>query len=363
MVQPTQPSALSTATARSSFARKFNALILLILLPVSTFAAPVYAGVVASRQESAATAVSSDRYFEFHSGFWINLHLFLYEEASTRTAAPGRGREAEFTADSTISATLSGDEKTKWDAAVAYYQSNLAMLDLQTNDHMRMIKLELENLENASTLSRSHLDPALIRVLDNAAPVYRAHWWTQHDQANRNWIAAATQLADTDGGPLSQKIATAYETNWPDNPMRVDVVAYANYSGAFTTLLPTRIIVSSQDPGNQKMTALEVLFHEGSHALVSTVGNLLLQDYAAHKKAAPPDLLHAILYFTTGYFVKQLHPDYLPYADEAGLWSQGQWPIFEAAIIRDWQPHLEGKTTVGVALSQLVADLVATAGR
>jgi hypothetical protein len=313
-----------------------------------------------SSQDSAGTAVTADRYFEFHSGFWINMHLFLLEEAITRKGARDMGREAEFTADSTISATLNGDDKSKWDAAIAYYQANLISLDLLTNDRMRTIKNTLENLENSSSVSNSHLEPGLVRVLDNAADVYRSHWWPAHDKANRDWIDAVSTLADRNGDQLVQQISIAYETPWPDTPLRVDVAAYANSSGAFTTLLPTRITISSQDPANQKLTALEALVHEASHAMVEKIGNDVISGFAAHRKTAPPDLLHAVLYFTTGYYVKQIDADYIPYADGNGLWQQTSWNGFHAAIIKDWQPHLEGRSTVGTAISQLVADVIAS---
>jgi hypothetical protein len=310
-------------------------------------------------QESSATAVASDHYFEFHSGFWINLHLFLFEEALTRKGAADKNREAEFTNDSSISATLNGDEKSNWDAAIAYYQTNLSGLDLLTNDRMRTIKNTLENLEDTSSVSAAHLDPGLIRVLDNAAPVYRAHWWPSHDRANREWISEVVALADADGNTLTQNVSTAYETPWPDNPLRVDVVAYANYSGGFTTLHPTRITISSLDPSNQKLTAEEALFHEASHTMDEKIGNLMFGYFAEHKKTAPPDLLHAILYFTAGYFVKQIHPDYITYADGSGLWQQSNWLGFQAAILKDWQPLLEGKTAASAAMSQLVSDVIA----
>lgn len=287
------------------------------------------------------------------------MHLFLLEEALTRKAGRDNGREAEFTNDSSISATLSGSEKTSWDAAVSYYQGNLSGLDLVTNDRMRVIKNTLENFEDQSSLRLSHLDPALVRVLDNAAPVYRAHWWPAHDRANRAWIAAVIPLVDGDGSSLTQKIAAAYETPWPDDPVRVDVAAYANDSGAFTTLLPTRIVVSSLDPANQKLTAEEALFHEASHALIEKAGNLLLGDFAAHHKKAPPDLLHAMLYFSTGYFVKQLRSDYIPYAKGNGLWQQPSWQGFHDALVKDWQPHLDGQTSLSEAISRLASDVIA----
>jgi len=333
----------------------------LVCTPFATIAAANRRAVSARTrgQDSGGTPVAGDRYFEFHSGFWINLHLFLLEEAITHMGGRKIGREAEFTHDSAISATLSGTDKTAWDAAVAYYQENLIGLDVVTSDRMRIIKNTLENFENENSLRLSNLDPRLVHLLDDAAPVYRAHWWTYHDNANRTWITSAVALADQDGNALSQDMAQAYETPWPVNPVRVDVVAYANDSGAFTTLLPTRITVSSLDPANQKLTAEEVLFHEGSHALVEKIGNEMISDFAGQRKKAPPDLLHAILYFTAGYFVKQIHSDYIPYAEGNGLWEQPSWKGFRDAIAKDWLPHLQGQSTAGEAISAVVRDVLA----
>ncbi|HTZ72545.1 MAG TPA: hypothetical protein VMB47_01365 [Candidatus Aquilonibacter sp.] len=335
--------------------------LLSLCLPSATIAArnPPAHSTRTRGQDSGGTPVAGDRYFEFHSGFWVNLHLFLLEEAITRMGGRKIGREAEFTHDSSISATLSGTDKTAWDAAIAYYQENLIGLDLVTSDRMRIIKNTLENFENEDSLRLSGLDPRLIHVLDDAAPVYRAHWWTYHDNANRTWIASAVALADQDGNTLSQDMAQAYETPWPVNAVRVDVVAYANDSGAFTTLLPTRITVSSLDPANQKLTAEEVLFHEGSHALVEKIGNEMLSGFAEDKKKAPPDLLHAILYFTAGYFVKEIHSDYIPYAEGNGLWQQPSWKGFHDVIEKDWLRHLQGQSSAGEAISAVVRDVVA----
>jgi hypothetical protein len=147
------------------------------------------------------------------------------------------------------------------------------------------------------------------------------------------------------------------KTPWPGDPLRVDVVAYASSAGAYTTMHPNRITVSSLDPGNQKTVALEVLLHEASHTMLAKVGDLVIQDFAAHKRNASPGLWHAILYFTSGYFVGQLYPGYTPYADIAHLWAQPNWAAFHAALVKDWQPHLEGTSGLSAAVSKLVADV------
>lgn len=312
-----------------------------------------------SPRQSSTTAVATDRYFQFHSGFWINLHLFLLEEAVTRTGGREIGREAELTSDSAVSATLTGTEKTNWDSAVGYYQTKLIGLDLITNDRMRIIKNTLENFEDQSSLRLSHLDPQLVRVLNNAAPVYRTHWWPAHDRANRAWIAAVAPLVDADGNTLTQKIAAAYETPWPTDPLRVDVVSYANASGSFATLLPTRIVISSLDPANQELSAEEVLFHQASHALAEKVGNMLFADFAADRRKAPRDLLDAVLSYTASYFVKQGHSDYASYAEGNASSQPASSAGFDAAIKQDWQPHLEGRSSAREAISRIVSDVIA----
>ena len=71
-------------------------------------------------------------------------------------------------------------------------------------------------------------------------------------------------------------------------------------------------------------------------------------------------MLHAILYFSAGYFMKELHPDYIPYAKANGLWQQPAWKGFHEAIVKDWQPHLEGQASLSEAVSRLVSDVIAS---
>ncbi len=43
-------------------------------------------------------------------------------------------------------------------------------------------------------LCKSGLREDLVAALERAAPVYRAHWWAQQDQANRDWIAQVSPI-------------------------------------------------------------------------------------------------------------------------------------------------------------------------
>ena len=298
--------------------------------------------------------------FDFHSGFWINLHHFLYEEAASQDVGPRPTRsEPLSTADRTIVAALSPDEQQVWSSAIAYYKAHFLERDLLTNDAMRLLKNRLEDSEAAPTLARSRIDPGLAGVLNRAAPVYRAHWWREHDRANHAWIDAVSPLIDQHGKALSEQLSAAFAAPWPGRPIRVDVVAYANWAGAYTTLLPSRITISSVDSRNQQIAALEVLFHEASHTLIEGVGGTLIRDFAARKKSAPRDLWHALLFFTVGFYVQRIYPDYVPYADSNHLWERGFSLPFHDVLAADWQPHLEGEKSLAQAISDLAADLVA----
>jgi hypothetical protein len=313
----------------------------------------------ATSAQDSASVTSSDRFFEFHSGFWINLHHFLYEQAAIATAGPrGTPHEAELATDASQAAGLSEDEEKTWSNALTYYRANMLRHDLSSDPSMVTIKNRLEDLEDATSINRANLDASLTAILDAVAPVYRTHWWQLHDTANRTWIKTLMPLVDKDGATLSQQIAMAFETPWPDHPLRIDVVAYANSGGAYTTLHPSRIIVSSIDGGNQDVAALEVLFHAASVALMDTVTGIIIRGFTAQKKSPPPGLAEAILFFTSGFLVKQLYPDYTPYADRFQLWvTDDDWKGLRSILVKDWQPRLEGRITLDAAWSQLALDV------
>src|SRR5580658_9070413 len=87
--------------------------------------------------------------FEFHSGFWINLHHTLYYEAKLREApptAPQKGPsppqlKLKIMKDSATA--LSPAERLAWDNSVAYYAANYANKDLLFNNDMIQLKNQL----------------------------------------------------------------------------------------------------------------------------------------------------------------------------------------------------------------------------
>lgn len=311
--------------------------------------------------------------FAFHSGFWINLHHVLYQQARLRQQRPTSRGGGAATTDGAVG---KGRERTaldapNWNAAINFYDDSMAARDLLFDSRMVEINDRLAQFEICEDLSgrddpdcASGLDHDLLQMLERAAPIYRERWWPEDDRANRTWIAGVAPLVRQSGKPLADQLAAVYHAQWPRNPIRVDVVSYGGPFGAYTTLEPLHITMSSSDPRNQGLAGFEILFHEASHALAGAVQEAIVRDCRAANKPIPRDLWHALLFYTTGELVKRLFEktsapgaaSYTPYAVRNRLYSRG-WQDYERDLERSWQPYLDGKTNFDHALEQLVAGL------
>jgi hypothetical protein len=153
---------------------------------------------------------SRRNFFAFHSGFWINLHHFLYLEAQQVEAQKGAHVLAESKADSDELKKLSAAEHAAWESAVSYYSRELVRRDLLFDDELIAVKDQLEDEEASSDLAQARIPAELKSVLLEAAPVYRKHWWPRHDAGNRAWMAQVTPLLGQYGAGLSTRMASIY---------------------------------------------------------------------------------------------------------------------------------------------------------
>jgi hypothetical protein len=303
--------------------------------------------------------------FEFHSGFWINLHHFLYEQALLRKQAANSAQAAKSPTD--LKNQLSSEQRQQWDSALDYYTKTMIKRDLTHDDEMIAINDQLGAAEGASDLSRSGLSNDLIKILESVAPIYRARWWPQHDRANRFWIAVVTPMVQQFSRTLISQLTSAYKAKWPTDLIRVDVVEYANWAGAYTTFDrrdKVHITISSPDPGNQSFAALEILFHESSHWMVGprngSVAKAIARESQAKNKPIPDGLWHAIIFYTTGEFTRRNLSeygvsDYKPVGYN-GLYARA-WPKLLRPLELYWQPYLEGKVDFDKAMSNLIDAL------
>lgn len=338
--------------------------------------------------------------FEFHSSFWVNLHHFLYHEARARIAA----KEAEAAAptktdgpvlkQSGVAATaLTPGQQKAWDDAIAYYTSNYANKDLLVNIDLILLKNQLGDFETCTELTgKKHprcdagLPGQIGPVLENVAPIYRAHWWADHDRANRRWVMRVAPLVREQGVGLSERLADIYQTRWPKERIRVDVCAYANAAGAYTTLDPLRVTIASLDARNQGPEAFEVLFHEASHSIALPVEVAISRECKQRDKPIPRNLWHALIFYTTGEVLRPImkgsgevakgapekgggeeqkagsppvvptppKPNLVPY-ELRDILTQRGWEQYHLLLLLYWQPYLDGKVSFGDAIAHLVS--------
>ncbi len=358
-----------------------------LLLVGATVAAAPSAKILAYRANSPETAQAQTTesplpVFEMHSGFWVNLHHFLYLQARLlKSSASTKGNDRGAAAPDELPVSLidfPAAEIRAWQDAVAFYSKDLASRDLLLNGDMEIINNQLSAMEICPDLEgktspgcKFGLRPDLVEALERAAPVYRTHWWARHDRANREWIAAVTPLIEQMGVELSSRLADVYQRPWPSGRMRVDVVWYGGPFGAYTSLEPTHITISSHDSRNRGIYGYEVLFHEASHAVAIGVNQAIARQFRDRDKPIPRELWHALLFYTTGEMVRREVLDeatwranqqsgspseYQPYAARFGLYS-GSWERFRALLDLYWRPYLDGKISFDTAMSRLAAAI------
>lgn len=291
--------------------------------------------------------------FAAYSALWPNLHSVLWAEAWARrplSADMDTGMLRE-----PLRGDLTPDERRVWDAAVAYYDEEIA--DLHPLFEMRAIRKAM--LIADADLPVDGLDPAHRDVLIAAAPVYRKHWWPAHDAANRAWLREVMSRVATLTPAVPERLARLYGTPWFSGGIRVDVVPVASREGAFSSIdpPPAHITISSSLPAIQGWGAAEILFHEASHPLAFPLMDEFAAELRTQRKAAP-HLWHVALFYLTGEVVRQelgrLGIEYQPYLYRTGLFERA-WPQLKAPVERHWKPYVDGALPRRDAVAHVVS--------
>ena len=306
------------------------------------------------RQLVLARPPAGEALFAMRSAFWINLHQFLH--------ATARGGDAPPPA---AGGPLTPAERQAWERALALYRRDYARRDLLFDQGMVRINLALSAAGNAPHLAAPTLPAALVSALEAAAPVYRAHWWPAHDAANRAWIAAVTPRLARFGPAIAARLTRAYRVEWPADPIPVDVTHDAGPFGAYTTDEPfTHVTLSSADPREGAVGALESLFHEASHGWDQELVDGVAQAAADRGRPVPENLWHAILFYTAGESTRYVlaeagQPEYIPYAFRTGVYDRGSMKPYPPALKAAWQPYLDGHADFASAMHALIDALPA----
>jgi hypothetical protein len=271
----------------------------------------------------------------------MNLHHILWS----------RGEGAPLPAD------MPEADRVVWAAGIEFY-APYSKRNLIFDAELIAIKEALRTEEERTSLDGLPIDSGVRATLERLMPIYRKHWWPEHDRTNREWIAAVRPLVDRHGPALNQAIARAYDVAMPDNPVWVDVSVRAHPNGAYETGPVTHVMISSVNSSYRGYAAVEMLFHERSHAWGSVIARPIFAAAKEQGVSVPPQLPHAVLFFTAGELtareLKAHGIDYTHYA-HPNIYTNMCGAACEERMAVQWTPHLDGKRSIVEALSNLVA--------
>jgi hypothetical protein len=118
-------------------------------------------------------------------------------------------------------------------------------------------------------------------------------------------------------------------------------------------------MISSTDPGYGGYAALEMLFHERSHAWGRMLFEGVTEAATAQAIKVPPQLSHAVLFYTAGELtareLTQHGIAYKHYAQD-GLYDRLCGTGCGDKLAAHWGPFLDGQRTRAQAFSMLVGS-------
>lgn len=291
-----------------------------------------------------AVAAQSQERWQLQSNFWVNAHQTILYAAQN-----GKGADPAWTI----------GEQTAWRDALEFYRIHFLGRSPVFDEELIRINDTLTNTP-ASSFPEG-LDEAFVNALKKAAAVYRRNLWPADDRANRFWISMAQTMLKDAGDDLADDHSKVYGLEYPAR-IRVDVAPYAGEFGAYTTAVDgfVHTTISSRDPSYQGFAALEMLLHEGSHAIVgansSTIGLVLTNAARERRLLLPRQLWHALLFYTSGELTRRALAargiEYVPYADRGAMYETA-FKNMRTSLDSVWRAYLDGKSSREDALVRI----------
>lgn len=310
-----------------------------------------------------ARAVAPDApLFRLRSAFWPNLHHVLFQQAEAGSASASRSAAAARAAGERVACAQdpAAAGAVAWQRAVSFYRDQFLDRDLLFDGDLRLASQALVDAGDRPLTAQAPLSPIHFHLLAAAGSAYKQACWPGHDATNRSFISELEPLVARHGAALARRLAAAYGQPWDFAPLEVDVVVFGGWSGAYTTVAPDHVTLSSTADGHSGTGGLEVLFHEASHVPGTRVARELADACRQAGRALPRDLWHALIFFSVGESVRaELGAGHRPYAERFGLYERGEWAAHRRLLERAWRPVLQGRATPAQGYRALCSALPA----
>ncbi len=322
----------------------------LVSLILALSACPVLAS--AESTSNSALIERSERY-AFHSNFWINLHHFLFRQAQLPDGQPMEGGRL-----------LSRSEFADIDGAIDWYRDNLSRRSLLMDRYLYKIKRKLIEYDNGEFPASDAISDDHRAQLKAAADVYRRYYWPRHDRQNREIVSWHLSKIRSHESKILTRISELAQESWPDETIRVDLTWDANWAGAYCTVKPTHVVLTSRPGGPQNRWPpggwFELLFHEASHALIdpnsSTVGRTIASLADELEVSNADQLWHAVLFLFSGTAVKEaLRSQGVEH--ELIMISEGIFVRYQPAVLDGFAPYIAGNASLRAASTETLSKL------
>jgi hypothetical protein len=305
-------------------------------------------------QRPERTPLLKTPHFVFYDDPEMNLNDALIAAGLARKNAKPELFQAD--AEAACFQRLAPSARAAWDGAVDYYKKVISPFDFGARQQY-LVRLQLAGFESEAGdgSARQYLDLAA-HFRAAAMPAYKACRWSVQDEVNRRWLEELKPRLAAHEEKIAEKLQQHYGKRW-DAALPVDIVQTVDWSGANSMVDPVHLLVSIHDQGP---AALELVFHEASHALMTPADPVRQALEEAARKAGftlPRELWHVVLFYTTGETVRrQLEASgvagYTPMI--YGIFERGAWDEYRKPLEEAWRPYVNGKRPLAVAAKNLI---------
>lgn len=269
-------------------------------------------------------------HFEFHLDPWVALHHLAYHHSRAQIRDRRlRGRVALSDQDRSAMESEALSECAELTSAYRPYIAG----DLRADDRTRALAEAL--IGGVDALPDTAVGDALTRCL----PAYLEVLWPAHSAASERLLDRLLAQLREHESTMALRLAETLEGAWPNEPIRVDIVPYANWAGAYTDDSPANITISSYDADVAGPHAFELLFHEAGHTIsfetsIRSAATAALRETGIESNR----YWHFLLFFAAGRLTSEvlLDPSYTPYSVATGLAERDGAAAYYRALAETW---------------------------
>lgn len=306
------------------------------------------------------TELYASKYYSFHSSMKLNAHLFLYNQALACKSGKVPNDSLALHAFMNTAATLSAKDLALLNGVLRFYKDSLLIKDLLFDSAMRHFSDFLAEGCISKTKMTRPWQTRSLDMIKTFKPYFVKLYWPAIDSNNKVWLNSIKNKITASEIEIVPELEKIYKTNLPDGKVRVDLVCYATWAGAYSyNDAFTHVVFSTASKNNQGALATEVIFHETSHFLAD---KLILKINAQVKNKhleKEINLWHDVIFYTTGSVLEKYYKTkwqkFEPYFVQMKF--EDKFPLFKKSVEACrlyWDPYLNGKVDFDLAVNNLV---------